>query len=273
MNLPLEIDVILPTIDENKNLAILVPEILALRNVWVKQIIIVDDSNRDIQEELTSLSQSWPQGITLILRKHPSGSLASAIRSGVEASASPFVVWMDADLSMPATLIEQLVTKVDGPNSIVIGSRFVEGGGFKGTSETSGKFSLKWVAKVRNSQDSIIAVVLSRLLNSAIRILIKGNVRDLTSGYILCSRDVALKFLPKSGYGEYCIEFLSGAASLGVRTIEVGYVCLPRKHGYSKTGLTVPQLISTGLPYLLVAIKNSRILNSLNKTNRPGTHE
>ncbi len=267
MSLPIEIDVILPTIDENENLTILVPELLGLKNVKLNQIIIVDDSNEDIQKRLTQISRDWPRNVKLLLRRGTNNSLASAIRSGAEVSASPYVVWMDADLSMPANLIEQLVLEVEGPKSVIIGSRFVEGGGFKGTSETSGKFSLNWMVKVRNSQDSILAVTLSRLLNSIIRFLIKGNVKDLTSGYILCSRDVALDLLPNDGYGEYCIEFLSSATNQGMKTTEIGYICLPRRHGYSKTGLTMAQLINTGFPYLLVALKNSKFLNFLRQRN------
>jgi len=238
--LPLEIDVILPTIDENENLTILVPELLGLKNIKLNQIIIVDDSNEDIQKRLIQISRDWPGNVKLLLRTGTKNSLASAIRSGAEASASP---------------------------------RFVEGGGFKGTSETSSKFSLNWMLKVRNSQDSILAVTLSRLLNSIIRFLIKGNVRDLTSGYILCSRDLALDLLPENGYGEYCIEFLSSATNQGMKTTEVGYICLPRRHGYSKTGLTMAQLINTGFPYLLVAIKNSKFLNFLRQRNRSGRYE
>ena len=101
----------------------------------------------------------------------------------------------------------------------------------------------------------------------------KGNVKDLTSGYILCSRDLALDLLPEDGYGEYCIEFLSSATNRGMKTTEVGYICLPRRHGYSKTGLTMAQLINTGFPYLLVAIKNSKFLNFLRQRNRSGRYE
>ncbi len=269
----LKIDVILPTVDENRNLEILVPELLRLRHVRINQIMIVDDSEEKVQKELTQLSRCWPKSVKLVLRTGCTNSLASAIRCGVESSVSSYVVWMDADLSMPASIIETLASQVKNLKSVVIGSRFVEGGGFKGISEGSGYFSPGWILRVMKSQDSVLGVLLSRLLNLVIRLVVGGNVRDLTSGYILCSREIALRLLPHRGYGEYCIEFLSRAHNEELEITEVGYYCAPREFGYSKTGNNLLELFKTGLPYLEIALKNSRMRNRFRLTLGKDKHE
>jgi len=268
----ISVDVILPTIDENENLSVLIPQLLNLKGFRINKIIIVDDSNDHIRENLVELKNQWPENVKVVLREYDIGDLASAIRLGVQLSSAAYVVWMDADLSMPAKLIETLVARVENLDTVVIGSRFVENGGFKGISEHSGRFSFGWIRRVIESQDSVLAVLLSRILNLAIRLIVGGNVRDLTSGFVLCNREIALNLLPQSGYGEYCIEFLSKANNKDIEIIEVGYYCLPRKFGYSKTGNSLIQLIKTGLPYLGIAFKNNRLRYKSNWAPERGNH-
>jgi hypothetical protein len=37
-----------------------------------------------------------------------------------------------------------------------------------------------------------------------------------------------------------------------VRIVEVPYVCVPRRYGTSKTGVTMRQLVSRGVPYVVL---------------------
>ena len=257
----LSLDVILPTIDEIINLEILIPKLLNLNRVSINQIIVIDDSKIQTQIRLMEVSKNWPSNVKIIYRSGKSGNLASAIRDGVLESRAELVAWLDADNSMPPDLIGDLYENYSDLNKIIIGSRFVEGGGYKGMTESNKSLSISWIFRIIKSKESISAILLSRMLNKTIRFITFGNINDFTSGYILCKRDIAIALLPKIGYGEYCIEFLSTAQRKGYRVKEIGYLCHPRQHGYSKTGVSLYSLVKRGIPYLTTALKNRRYLN------------
>jgi glycosyltransferase involved in cell wall biosynthesis len=254
------IDVILPTIDEVVNLEILIPKLLSLKSVLINQIIVVDDSKTQTQMHLMEISKNWPSNVSIIYRSGKSGNLASAIYDGIKESKAEIVVWLDADNSMPPELIEDLYKNCDDSNQITIGSRFVNGGGYKGLTKSNEKLSIGWIIRIIKSKESISAILLSRILNKAIRFITYGDINDFTSGYIMCKREIALSLLPRNGYGEYCIEFLSTAQRKGFKVKEIGYLCLPRHHGYSKTGIGLYSLLKTGLPYLATAVKSRKYL-------------
>ncbi|MFZ9706789.1 MAG: polyprenol monophosphomannose synthase, partial [Ilumatobacteraceae bacterium] len=59
-------------------------------------------------------------------------------------------------------------------------------------------------------------------------------------------------------YGYYCVRFIYLAHKMGFPLKEVPYVCLVRRHGYSKTGTTLWGLIKRGLPYVALPIRIRR---------------
>ena len=87
------------------------------------------------------------------------------------------------------------------------------------------------------------------------------------------SRGVPLKVeedgrvFPKSNTSQTIVTCLEEEAKkLGVQIIEVPYICLPRKFGVSKTGVTLFQLIKRGMPYATLPIR-IRISNRWAKAN------
>jgi hypothetical protein len=171
------------------------------------------------------------------------------------------VAWMDADGSMPAATFRDLISNFRlglDENLIVLGSRFVKGGGFKGI-ETVGETPL-WqiVRNLRRSNDSLSAVILSRMLNRYLWLVLNRCCRDLASGFIVARRDTVRSIGLVGSYGDYCVRFLYLAHKMGVPLKEVPYVCLVRRHGYSKTGTTLWGLIKRGLPYVALPIRIRR---------------
>lgn len=258
-----QLSVILPVLNERDNLAELIPELCeALKEIIDDlEIIVVDDSSTDKTDELiTDLSRN-DKGIRYISRVGKPKSLPASITEGIEAASFANVAWMDADGSMSPTSLRDLVCifqQSSNKEPIVVGSRFVTGGGFKGI-EVVGETSIRQVVKnLRGSQDSLSAVVLSRLLNRYLWLILNRCCRDLASGFVVASKSSVLHIGLKGSYGDYCVRFIYLAHRSGLKIIEAPYTCLVRRHGYSKTGTTIWELVRRGIPYVLLPFKIRR---------------
>jgi dolichol-phosphate mannosyltransferase len=164
----INVSIILPTINEAENLKNLIPNIEAeLRNTKILsyEIIIVDDGSTDNTKEIIKEFNKNDRKIFLIERtKEP--SLPKSIYEGINAANFDYVLWLDADGSMPPKDVAKLVQEqINNPNDVIIGSRFVEGGGYKGATIDSNTSIFQSMRNIYNSEDSILAVLLSRWFN------------------------------------------------------------------------------------------------------------
>lgn len=238
---PAKISIILPTFNEKENIIELIKSIH--ENVkGEKEILVVDDNSPDgtwrLVEELIA-EKSIPN-VRLLRRMHDKG-LTKSIWDGIQNATGDIVVWMDCDFSMPPEDIPKLLQKVAEGYDIVAGSRFVKGGSFK--QNTSG------------TEDSWIAVILSRLMNEYIRLMLGRWFKDYTSGFVAVKKNVFKKITLTGDYGEYFIDFIVRAKLLDYKIIEIPYICLPRTKGYSKTGSGMKDYLKRGKKYLAVTIK------------------
>ena len=134
----IDLTIILPTINECENLEKLIPQIVGnIDNSLVKdyEIIVVDDGSTDNTKQLIHNLNSKNENIKLFERK-TQPSLPMAIYDGINKSNYEYVMWLDADGSMPATTIKDLISlQSENLDNVIIGSRFVKGGGYKGIQE------------------------------------------------------------------------------------------------------------------------------------------
>jgi dolichol-phosphate mannosyltransferase len=139
--------VVIPTYNESENILRLITEIEKnLPSTHFTEIIIVDDNSPDgtgklvenyIQEqnaklengrENSSNSSSKNYRVKVVHRRAKNG-LIPAILDGVKQSCGMNVLVMDADFSHPPKVIPKMMRELAmNPNSIIIGSRFIEGG-------------------------------------------------------------------------------------------------------------------------------------------------
>ena len=131
----INVSIILPTINEGENLMTLIPNIeTELKNTKIQsyEIIVVDDGSTDNTKEIIKDLNKKNRKIFLIERtKEP--SLPKSIYEGIIAADFDYVLWLDADGSMPPKDVANLVQEqINNPNDVIIGSRFVEGGAIKG---------------------------------------------------------------------------------------------------------------------------------------------
>ena len=140
------VSIIIPTFNESKNIIDLLNQIQS--NIPTEtdvEIIIVDDNSPDgtglivekyIEEKMgLHVDQSNSNiSIKIIHRKEKTG-LISAVMNGISTSKGQNVLIMDADFSHPPEVINRMISELKKePNSIIIGSRYITGGGIKGMS-------------------------------------------------------------------------------------------------------------------------------------------
>ena len=124
-----ELAVVIPMLDERDNVA---PMVDALRRAlggvaW--EAIFVDDNARDgTRDAVARVAQAEPR--VRLLHRHDRNGLASAFVEGALASLAPFVAAMDGDLQHDEALLPAMLAALkEGRADLVIGSRYVAGGG------------------------------------------------------------------------------------------------------------------------------------------------
>ena len=206
------VTVIVPTLDEEGNIAPLVGRLAAAfgpRGDW--EILFVDDDSRDgTVAKIQGLASRHP--VRWIVRKGERG-LASAVLRGIASTDAPVVVVMDADLSHPPEIAPRLADAVAEGAEVAIGSRYVPGGGTGGWSPVR------------------------RFLSRGATLLARGltGARDPMAGFFALRRSLlngtALKI---RGY-KILLEILARTRPAKVAEVPISFA--PRHAGESKVAL------------------------------------
>jgi dolichol-phosphate mannosyltransferase len=210
-----ELSVIVPTLNERENIQPFL-ELLgqALRGVdW--EVIFVDDDSRDgTAAAVRAIAQRDPR--VRCLQRIGRRGLSTACIEGALASAAPFVAVMDADLQHDERLLPQMLETLKyQPYDIVVGSRYVAGGGIGELNKG-------------RAQISDLATRLSRLI-------CKIEIADPMSGFFMLRRDLfegAVRQL--SGQGFKILLDLLASSPRPVRLKELPFQFRSRQHGESK---------------------------------------
>ena len=223
---PIAVSVVLPTFNESMNIVPLIRRTQEALKEFSKEIIVVDDDSLDKTWEI---AEKLADPEVRVIRRLNEKKLVSAIQKGIDEAKGRYVVWMDADLSMPPEVIPALIGQLQGYD-IAVGSRYVKGG----------KDIRPW-----------LRVISSRFINLVANVVLNFKVHDYDSGFIAVRKRVLQKIrLADSGYGEYCIEFLYRAGKKGFWITEVPYSFTDRRAGQSKTAKTLSGLFTYGMMYL-----------------------
>lgn len=219
------VSIIIPTYNEKEHIAPLIRSLYETIAAPL-EVIVVDDASSDGTADIVAALQ-YP-GLRLIRRK--ARGLAAAFHRGILEAKGDILGWMDADMTMPATVMNQLVQQLDEYH-IAIGSRYVEGG---------------------SDNRHPIRTLASRAINRLARLVLNNAVRDYDSGFIAIRREVFdhVTLIPY-GYGDYFIEFIYDAHRAGLKIKEVGYAFRDRSVGLSKSAPSLISFFVTGLRYIL----------------------
>ena len=125
-----EISIILPTLNEEKNIGILLPKIQHILKDYTYEVIVVDDNSTDktrhIAEEFFAINNNG-----FVLHRGALTGLSSAIYDGFNIASGNFLIVMDADLQHDEAILPELINKIaTGKYDICIASRNIENGGY-----------------------------------------------------------------------------------------------------------------------------------------------
>jgi dolichol-phosphate mannosyltransferase len=210
-----ELTMVVPTLNERDNIVPLVKLIEAALSSVAWEVIFVDDDSPDGTVDMVRKLAQHDSRVRCLQRIGRRG-LSTACIEGMLASASPYVAVMDADLQHDERLLPQMLeTLRNEPYDLVVGSRYVAGGGVG-----------EWDRSRANI--SSLATRLSRLI-------CKTDISDPMSGFFMVRREVfegATRNL--SGLGFKILLDLIASSPQPVRLKELPFQFRQRQHGESK---------------------------------------
>lgn len=217
----LQLAVVIPTFNERDNVAILLAR-LAKSLVGIRwELIFVDDHSPDGTADVARAAALSDSRIRVIQRIGRRG-LSSACIEGMCATPAPIVAVMDGDLQHDDALLPLMFAALDQDQhlDLVVGSRFIEGGG-------TGDWSDDRVAK------SAFASKLSRLV-------VRSELTDPMSGFFMIRTGVARSIIPDlSAVGFKILLDLVVASRGRLAILELPYVFKSRIRGDSKLDYVV----------------------------------
>jgi len=250
----MSLSIVLPTVNESGNISVILAQIQSYFGSELQQIIVVDDNSVDDTCLLVEKMMNSDHRINLIRRANPDG-LTGAIRDGFKFSNAEYVAWMDCDGSMPVKDLKNMWDIITRDKYlVVVGSRFVQGGMAKGKLDKNNSI-FDIYKNLKLSEDSLVAVLLSKFMNILLKAILNCKVKDLTSGFIIIQRKIITHNDFKGNYGEYFPILIRILEDRKIQVKEVGYINIPRYSGESKTGTNLIEILKRGYPYLILSIK------------------
>ncbi len=217
-NRPLTTDclVIVPTYNECENIVNVLPRVLENPRL---SILVVDDGSPDGTGDIVAAALEHDPRVHLLRRAGKQG-LGSAYRLGFRYAldhGAQFIFEMDADFSHDPRYLPDLLHAAETKYDLVIGSRYVPGGG-----------TTDW---------GVVRRFISRGGNIYARTILSMRIADLTGGF-RCFRRGALEAIDldkvrSNGYS-FQIEMAYRVRQAGLRVGEVPIIFPDRRVGASK---------------------------------------
>ncbi|HEY0733785.1 MAG TPA: polyprenol monophosphomannose synthase [Herpetosiphonaceae bacterium] len=208
--------VIIPTYNERENIQALLPRVLDYPEL---SVLVVDDGSPDGTSDVVAAEVEQNPRVHLIRRAGKQG-LGTAYVAGFRyalARGAEFIFEMDADFSHDPRYLPDLLHAAESAYDLVIGSRYVAGGG-----------TTDW---------GIGRQLISRGGNIYARLILGLPLSDMTGGY-RCYRSAALEAINldrirSNGYS-FQIEMAYRVRQAGLRVGEVPIIFPDRRVGASK---------------------------------------
>jgi dolichol-phosphate mannosyltransferase len=208
--------VVVPTYNEHENISSLVPRILELPRF---RVLVVDDGSPDGTGDVVARMAAEDQRVQLLRRPGKLG-LGTAYVAGFKralAEGAEYIFEMDADFSHDPSYLPGLLAAAEERYDLVIGSRYVRGGG-----------TTDW---------GMARQMISRGGNLYARAILALPVMDATGGYRCYRRRVLeaidLDSIQSNGYS-FQIEMAYRTQQAGFRIGELPIIFPDRRVGRSK---------------------------------------
>lgn len=209
--------IVVPTYNERENVERVAAEFLA--PVEGVELLFVDDASPDGTGDLLDQIAARDPRVQVLHRAGKLG-LGTAYLDGFRwalARRYRLVIEMDADFSHDPRFLPRMVELAEGGADLVVGSRYVEGGG-----------TINW---------GLGRQLISRAGGRYARLVLGFRVSDPTSGFLCYRRDTLEKIdlgaVHSNGYG-FQIEMKYRVHRAGLRIVEIPIVFEDRRVGQSK---------------------------------------
>jgi dolichol-phosphate mannosyltransferase len=216
-----DLTIVVPTLNERDNLEPLLALLCTALGETSWEVIFVDDDSSDgTADHGRRLARRDPR--VRCLQRIGRRGLATACIEGVLASSAPYVAIMDGDMQHDERLLPQMLQVLrTEPVDLVIGSRYVTGGGVgRGLSR----------GRIRASD------VATRLA----KFVCKVEIADPMSGFFMFRREVFENAVHRlSGQGFKILLDLMASSPRPLRVRELPFEFRPRRYGESKLDVLV----------------------------------
>lgn len=209
--------VIIPTYNELENLEPIVTEVLAADPRI--EVLVVDDNSPDGTGRLADQLAARDRRVHVLHREKKEGLGRAYLAGFAWALQGPYrlIFEMDADFSHDPKYLPRFLAEAEAGADVVLGSRYVEGGG-----------TVNWGIGRR---------ILSRGGSLYARTILGLDQRDLTGGFKCFRREVLesleLESVRSTGYA-FQIELTWRAVRKGFKVVEIPIVFEDRRVGQSK---------------------------------------
>jgi dolichol-phosphate mannosyltransferase len=234
--------VCLPTYNEAENVALMLDAVLGVfdENGIDGRILVIDDASPDGTAEIVD-ERARTEPRVAVLRRAQKEGLGLAYRDGfrqVVDDGAETIVQMDCDFSHDPAVIPAMLDAL-GEADLVLGSRYVRGGGVVG-----------W---------PLVRQAISKGGCLYARLVLGIPVRDLTGGFKAWRSGVVEYLLGRSidarGYG-FQIQMTYEAILAGYRVREIPIVFRERLRGESKMSVDVVREAALMVPRLRLAARS-----------------
>lgn len=208
--------ILIPTLNEGKNLKDLIPGIFGL--MPDVSVLIVDDNSSDGTKELVGSIKVYFKNLFILERKNDFGYGRSSVDGFKWVFEKQYenIVTMDADFSHDPNSIPAMIGMLN-LSDITVGSRYVRGGGVK-----------NW---------NFFRRVLSRFANLYVKLILNLPVTDTTTGFnsyrVSVLKKLNLDEIRSEGYA-FLVELKYRLFRAGCRFSEHPILFSERREGQSK---------------------------------------
>lgn len=213
--------VIIPTYNEIENMKMLLPVLMKLKQQF--DVLVVDDSSPDGTAKFVEEFAKTQSRVHVLVRAAKQG-LGKAYLAGFDwglKNGYDVLTEMDADFSHAPHHLDEILALIDS-HDVVIGSRYVQGGG-----------TVNW---------GLMRKIISRGGSLYSRIILGYPLRDWTGGFNCWRKEVLEKInlsgIRSNGYS-FQIELKYKALKNGYKIYEAPIIFEDRRVGQSKMSLKI----------------------------------
>lgn len=219
----INLSVLIPAFDENKNLSILLPKIRSEVKVKNFEVIVIDGYFYDRKTYLVCKKNN-----VFYCRRKNNNSYGEAIREGINQCRGDYVIIMDADFSHSPKFINNMFLKKKF--DVVIASRYINDGG------TENPYHL---------------ILLSRILNYLYSKILSLKIKDISNSFRLYKAHKLKNIITVCNNFDIVEEIIYKLSKKynNLKITEIPYVFKKRKFGKSKRTLIF------AITYLITLLK------------------